>query len=495
MAEESDKDQEPKTDAADETAEAEDNLPPIAVTVEDLGALRKKLLIAVPRERIDAKRDESIKQLASTQQVPGFRIGRAPRRLIEKRFGAELNEDLKTQMIALGYTKAVEQEKLKVLGDPDMDDEKLDAITLPEEGPLTFDVTVEVQPEFELPDLDNIPVKRPPAAVSDAEVQQAIDRWRGNFATVEPVDGPAALDDIVVADVAFQPEGGETHTHANQQVPVRPQAVEGVPLEDLGDKLTGAKPGDVVTIETTVPDGHPQEALRGKKATFTFTAREVKRTRLPEVDEQFVARFGFDKVEEFREWIGSQLASEAENVQKRQMREQVYDYLLAGTNLELPEGVLSRMKERAVQRRANELMMRGVPRDQVAKHEDELEVAAGEEATRELKSFFILAKVAEKLEVQVAEEDGNAAIAQMAAQYGMRPDALRSELERRGSLNQLYQQILEQKAVDKLLEKAAVTDAPAEESADAKETPKKGAKKSAKKTAKKADDADDQDAT
>lgn len=478
--------------------EEEDNLPPVEVKTEDVGPLRKKLVITVPKERLDAKRNEAIEQLSDTVQVPGFRIGRAPRRLIEKRFGTELTDDVKSQMVLLGYEKAVEQSDLKVLGQPEFDRDKLDAIELPEDGPMTFDIEVEVQPEFELPKLEGIEIKRPPAEISDADVEQALDRWRGNFAQPEAVDGPAEADDILSVDLTFEPEGGEKHEHTNTQVAVRPQAVEGVPLENLGDKLTGAKAGDTVTVEAEIPEGHPSEELRGKKAVFTFAVKGVRRIRLPELDDEFVSRFGFETVGEFRDFIRERLTAEAGQHQQGAMREQVYAYLIDNTELELPEGVLGRMKDRAIQRRANELMMRGIPRTEIEKHMDELSVTAGEEAVRELKSLFILQRVAEQFEVEVTENEVNALISQMAAQYGRRADSIRDDLEKRGGLMSLYQQIQEQKAVDVLLEKANVVDAPVEEAkeekSEKKTTKKKAKKKAAKKTAKSKSGAEDADA-
>ena len=501
---------EPETD---EPAEPEDNLPRVEVTAEDLGALRKKLVITVPAERIEAKRDESIQQLRTTVQVPGFRIGRAPRRLIEKRYGTELAEDLKSAMVAQGYSQAIEQLELKVLGEPEMTPAKLKSIELPDNGPMTFDVEVEVQPQFELPELENIPVTRPKTEVTDADVAAAVDRWRGNFATLQTIEEPAKPDDVLTTDMTFHVEGEDAHDHPGMQVAVRGQVIEGVPLADLGEKLTGAKPGATVVIDAMLPEDFSDEALRGKRATLSFAVKEVKRNRLPELDDQFVTRLGFDKADEFRGWVRERLAAEADTHQQRQMRQQVYDYLLDKVTLELPEGVLGRMKERTLQRRANELMMRGIPRTEIEKHVDELSVHASEEAARELKSLFIMQRVAERLEVQVSEEQVNAAIAQMAVQYDRRPDTLRAEMERRGSLPQLYQQIQEQMAVDQLLGKARITDAaeaPPEpepavqaegEGEDDKAVKpaarKRAAKKKAakKKPARKADDADDQDAT
>jgi len=140
------------------------------------------------------------------------------------------------------------------------------------------------------------------------------------------------------------------------------------------------------------------------------------------------------------------------------MREQVANYLLAKTQFELPDGALAQLRNRVLARRANELMMRGVPRAELEKHIDELAVRAGEEATRELRMLFIMAKVADLLNVEVTEPEVNSLIARLAAQYNRRPDSLREELEKRDALGSLVAQIREQKAIDLLLADANIED-------------------------------------
>ncbi len=450
---------EPEAGTAEQPETPQDDLPPVQCQVEDLGALRRKLTITVPEERIVAKRNETLHNLSTKAQVPGFRIGRAPRRLIEKRFGGEMADDIKAAMIAQGVEQALKQTELKVLGEPELDIEKIQGIELPQSGPMTFDITLEVQPDFELPELEGIPVARPSGTVTDGDVEEELTRWRANAATLETVDEPARPDDVLTADLTFQPEGGEKHEHVGVAVPVRAQAIEGVPLEELGEKLTGAQPGQTVVVETTIPPGHPDEALRGKKATFTIAVKQVRRTRLPEVDQAFAGRFGFDDVAGLRSWLRDRLEAQVSQNQTREMRRHVRDYLLGRIELELPEGVLGRMQERALTRRANELMMQGVPRGDIEKHIDALAVHAGEEAARELKALFIMQRVAEKLDVEVSQQEVNALISQMAAYYNRRPDSLRADLERRGAMTALYQQILEQKALDRLLVDAKIQDA------------------------------------
>ena len=153
---------ETKNDAPEAaTDQPEDNLPKNTVEVEDAGTLKKKITVTVYRDKIDAKRDEMFGELGTSAQVPGFRIGRAPKRLLEKRFGKEVSQDVRNSLIGESVGEAIKETELKTLGEPDI---KLDEIELPDTGDLSFSFEVEVAPEFDLPKLKGIPVNKPARA-------------------------------------------------------------------------------------------------------------------------------------------------------------------------------------------------------------------------------------------------------------------------------------------------------------------------------------------
>jgi len=150
-----------ETEATEQETAAEQ----IQINVEDAGTLRKKVTVTVPADRIAAKQSELFGELSRTAQVPGFRIGRAPRRLIEKRFGKEVVQDVRNAIIGESLGRAIEKSELNTLGEPDLD---LDKIQLPEAGDMTYDFQVEVKPEFDLPELEGIEVEKQTVEVDDA---------------------------------------------------------------------------------------------------------------------------------------------------------------------------------------------------------------------------------------------------------------------------------------------------------------------------------------
>jgi trigger factor len=493
-------DEETETEAGEGTEDPKEILKKVVqVQVADAGVLRKTVTVTVPRESLDSELDKDYKELISDAIVPGFRRGRAPRRLVEKRFGSEVGEQVQTRIIPNAYMAAIEKEDLKVLGDPmvwvkmkhkkakgeEAHEEKeqlldmptaLQHMKLPEQGDLTFKCEIEMKPQFELPSLEDVPVEKPAMKVSDEDVDARIDRiraMRGNWVPV--ADGAVEEDDLVICNTKMTVGGKVVKTEENVRLAARPQRLEGAVLENLGEVLEGAKIGDVRRIEGELPDDHEMADLRGKQATFELAVNEIKRLELPPLEEQYFKSQGFDTLGEYRAWLKDMMQGELDSEIKRSMREQVRQYLLDKTQLDLPEGVSARQTERVVLKRMIELQRRGVPQAEIEKYADKLRTGAQEQAVAELKLYFILEEIAEKLEIEVTEEEINGQIAAMARAYNRRFDRVRDDLAKNNGIESLYLEIRDEKCIDKILEKAKLTEAKVE---------KKPAKKKSAKPAK-----------
>jgi len=472
----------PETQTAAETAELQEG-PDYGVAVEDAGTLRKKVTVTIPAEKIAAKREEMFGELRTSAQVPGFRIGRAPRRLLEKRFGKEVQRDVRNAILGDSLGKAIKKSELKVLGEPDLD---LDAIELPESGDLTYGFEVEVAPEFDLPELKGIPVNKPALAITDARVDEAIERIRLSHARYEDADAAAAAHDVVVVAAKITGDGLE-ETTTTATLRVAPGQIEGLPMMDLGEKLTGKQAGESVELSVKVPDVHPNESWQGKQAKVDLTINQVRKRVLPTIDDEYAKAMGYGSLAELREGMKARMGVQVEMEIRRAMRQQVDEYLAANTNFELPEGVAKRYAARLLQRRRVDLLQRGLPKDQVEERMTQIQASVAQEAKRDLKLSFILGKIADERNIEVADEEINARVAYMAQQYGQRPERMRHQLEADGALEQVGMSIREGKVIEQLLSDAVVTEAAADPTAEDKDAPaKKTAKKAGKKAAKKA---------
>lgn len=454
----------------------------IKVKRETIGSLRLKLTVEVPRDTVDHRMGKQFAELKREALIPGFRKGHAPLRLVEKRFGGEVGDQLKSQLLSNGYLAAVEKESLKPLGDPmfwikakeervgedkkprtvEVEklvpfDQALDHVVLPKEGSMNFSCEVELKPEFELPSLEKIPVERPTVSIDDEDVDQEIRRLLMRRGTFQPVEGgKVQADDMLYVKMKMTAGDEVLHSEDNFDIAARDIRIKGVPLIGLSKALVGKKLEDEVTFEAPIPDDHERADLRGKKAKFEFTIREIKRLELPELDAELLSEIGFENEAELRDAIRDTLESELHRTIKSKMYDQVGDYLLKSTKVEIPEGLSQRQSDRAVARRMIEMLQMGVPPAELEKAQDELRAKAKDQAIRDLKLYFILEKIAESREIEVKEEEINGAIAQIAQRSGKRFDRVRDELTKGDGLHTLYWQLRDQKVLDEILENADV---------------------------------------
>ncbi len=534
-----------QTSAADEKAEAgagEKQAPALKYTaaIDPAGPCKKKVSIEIPEEEIKNATDKQYYDLRKEALVPGFRKGRAPRRLLEKRFGKETTEQVKLKLLVDASGAAIKDNKLEVLGEPDIKHEKIE---LPESGPFKFDFEIEVRPEFDLPPLECIPITRTKLEVTDEHVTKEIERirkWSGLWTPRE--GGVVELEDEIIADVVLKPvpSAVEGPVSGAVDVPVPPQDaseqsevektkassaelaaktegmdsasspqpaatvrqhgeveqeqklnnieiyvrkngfVGAIPVERLDELLVGARAGDVKQTNVEVPKTYYKEEFRGKKVDIQITIKEIKWLRPAELDEDFLKRLEVKDEAELHEKIHDSLHSQLEQQIRAAMAEQIYQYLIDNTRFELPLDIVAEHSATLLKRQYINLLMRGLPKQQIEERMEQLRASSEEQAKQQFKIFFIIDKIADKLGIETNEEEINGHIAQLALQQGRRPEKMREEMERDGSLAQFKLQVHERKCIDKLLETAAVTEAAGGEKKAAKKRESKSTKKAAK---------------
>ena len=453
------------------------------VQIEESGPCKKKVSIEVPEEKIGKITDKQYETLRKDAQVPGFRKGRAPRRLLENRFGKEATEQIKLQIIAEASEQAVKDNELDILGDPNIDHEKIE---LPESGPLKFEFEVEVKPQFELPELEGIKVEKAKMEVEDDQIDREVEqlaKYSGMWAPRE--DGGAKEGDQVTADVLLKIEGVEEEEKLdNTEIYVRKNGFVGaIPVEDLEKVLADVKSGDKKETAVKVGDTYYKEEYRGKKVEIKISVKEVKWLKPAEINEDFLQRFGVETQEQLRDNIREHLESRLEQQSIAQMTEQIYKYLLEKIDFELPTSIVADQSNMILQWQFNGLLNKGLKEDELKEEIEKLQASSEEQAKEQLKQFFIMDKIAGKYEIEVSDEEVNGRIAQIAIQQGQRPEQMRERMVRNGSLAQFAGQIREEKAIAKLLEKAKIKEV---ESEKKEKKTKKAAKETAEKTGKKA---------
>jgi trigger factor len=439
--------------AASETAVQE---PPYSIRIEDVGPATKKVWIEIPKEEVAKKIAEQFKELRQEAAIPGFRKGHAPQKLLEKKFGADVKEQVRRTLISESYEMAVEKNSLQVIGEPEFDNPE--QIQLKDDQPLNYCFSIEVQPEIKLPELKGIKVKKPKIQVTEEHIDQAMKNLREQQGTLIPVEDRGVLDnDYIIAEVHAMLDNNVVHHSPEAQIVVRPGRLAGIQVEDLPKQLEGMKPTEMRTVKLTVPADYPTESLRGKELQIDITVKDIKRLEAAEINKQFLDDLGFKDEKELRDALREQMEERIQTDIQQAMRNQVIVHLLTNVTVDLPTRLSIRQADRVVSRRAVSLMMRGVPREQIDANVSRLKMGAEEEAVKELKTFFILQQVAKDQDVNVSEGELNGRIAMIALQQGKRPEKVKQEMAKDGTtLPNLYVQIREEKAIDNILKTAEV---------------------------------------
>jgi trigger factor len=376
------------------------------------------------------------------------------------------------------YPIKKEQDKLNIY----------ESIDLPAEGPLKFDFEVEVRPEFDLPQIEGIPVTRTKLEVTDEQIDREVEQLQKLSGLWTPrTDGATEVDDQIIADAVLKVTDVEAEEKLdNINIHVRTNGFVGaVPVEKLDELLAGAKVGDTKKTSVEVPKTFFREEYRGKTVDIQITVNDIKYLKPAALDEDFLKKLEVEDEKQLRERIQDSLQGRLEQQVRTEMTEQIYKYLLENTDFDLPLNIVAEQSISLLQRQYSNLLMKGMAREQIEEHMEQLQAGSAQRAQEQLKTFFIMDKIADKLEIDVTEEEINGHIAQLAMQQGQRPERMREQMLRDGSLAQFKLQVREHMCIAKLLESAKITEKKAEKKA--KKAEKKSAKKTTKKTGKKAE--------
>jgi len=428
-------------------------------TVSDSGPSRKRLEIEVAAETVDERLRNSVDTLLEEAELPGFRRGRVPKALLEKRFGSNIKSEARNQIVAEAYQQAIEKSELKVIGDPF--GAQMDEIEIEAGKPLTFGIDVEVQPEFDMPKLEGLELKRPMLEVNDELVEEELTKICLNEGSLENHDSSEKGDYLTGNAKMVDQDGAEHYNIEGAVVQCPPDGgsgmILGVMVEDLGKQLGLPKPGETATVTTKGPEQHEVEALRGKDLTITFEVTAIDKI-VPLERSELVSRFGLADEDELKGRLRERLEQRTKVQQATALRQQVAKHILESVDFELPERLTAQQAGRAMERRRMELMYRGMDEMEIEKHVAQLRASSAAEASQNLKMFFVLNKAAEEMDVQVSEAEARQRVAEMAFERGARPEQFFQELVQSGRIQSVFLQLREHKTLDAIIDKAKVTD-------------------------------------
>ncbi len=442
-------------------AEGEENDAPrsmdLEVTISDVGPCKKHVLVVIPAAEIERQYDESLGEMKREAQMPGFRPGKAPVSLVLKRYRKEVKGQVKSTLVMGALEQLDRDYKLNPIAQPELD---LDKLELPEEGSFRFEMDVEVQPEFALPQYKGLSIRRPVRPVLESDVDAQVANFLERYAQEVPkLEGGAELGDIVVANILFFKDTVEIN-RANE-VKFRFQRelrFQDGRVENLGPVLEGARPGDQREGTAQIGSSSPDAALRGQEVQVRFEVLDLKTLRLPELSPTFLATTGFESETELRDALSGMLERRFAYQQRSAMRREVLDRLVEEVPFDLPADLVKRQERENLRREIFELREAGMTEREIRAREAEIRANTHENTLRSLKELFILTRISDAEEIKVEEDDLEQEILKMAERSDESPRRIRARIEKEGLAESLATQILQQKTMDRIIELANVED-------------------------------------
>jgi trigger factor len=427
------------------------------VKITEPSACERHVTVTIPREDIDRYFEAEYDELVPKAEVPGFRPGRAPRKLVVNRFKDTVGDQVKGKLLVDCMEQVSDDHKFAAISEPDFD---LDAVVLPDDGPMTFEFTLEVRPEFDLPTWKGLTIDKPVYTVSDDKITAHLKRVLNRFAKLSPREGGAEPGDYLTLNIRFLLDGETLSSVQDQTVPLRPKlSLRDAELDSFGELMAGVQKGDKRETTITLSEDLEDEARRGQTVQVEFEVTDVDALELPKLTPGFLTEIGgFESEEELRDFVRGELERQAEFQQQQEMRKQITSQLTATAQWDLPPNLLRRQAGRELQRMMLELRSAGYSDEAIQQHANQLQRNTLQHTSAALKEHFILEKIAEEEKIDAEGDDYDKEIARIADQSGTSPRRVRSRLEKRGEMDALRNQVVERKVIELITAHALVRD-------------------------------------
>ena len=431
----------------------------LAVDVQERSACERHIKIEVSREDVDFYFDREYELFRESRPIPGFRAGKAPRKLIEKRFHKEVVERVKNSLILDSISQMNKEQNLTTISEPQIDP---NAIIVPETGPFVYEFDIEVRPTFDIPNWKGVKLEKLVHEFTPAEIDAAIARIQTSYGRLVDKGAPAELGDYIVTKLTFLCDGKELRSSDHETLRIRKTlSFRDCTINDFGKLVEGVVPGDTRSTKVSLSEDVPTEDLRGKEIEAVFDIVEVKKAEIPELNEEFLQMLGgFENMGDFRDVVLEELKRQMEYEQQQRVRRQIALLLTEGADWELPPQMLKRQQARELQRAYYEYQRSGFTDEQINSQRNQLIQNAKASTAQALKEHFILEAIAESEGIDVEERDFELEIMLIAAQTGESPRRVRARIDRDGTSDILRNQIIERKVIDLIMKSAEFTEVP-----------------------------------
>ncbi|NQX02247.1 trigger factor, partial [bacterium] len=420
------------------------------------------LRVEIPAEKVNGERDQIVKGYANKARVPGFRPGKAPRAVVEKRFQKEIAEQLNEALITEAYDAALKQESLNVLdfGVPE------DVTTHPD-GSITFVSKLTLAPEVTLPEYKGVSVTVPPTAVPDEEIEAQLTALQERFADFNPIEGrPAAMADFAVIDYTSTVEGkpteeflGKSAGYLSGREGFWVRLDEKAFLPGFTAQLVGMNVDESRDITVTLPEDFPMEELRGKDLVCQTTVKELKEAILPALDDELANRLAPGKtMDEIKEIIRGNMAGERDRKISDMKVNQIVAHFNAQVDFELPDDLVFQETQSQADAMVKQGVKSGMTEGEIESQQDEIFASAGQQAVSNLRTNFILQEIARVEKISVSDSELINHLAQIATSRKIAPKKFIKDMQRAGRIQNIRSSMAIGKTIDFLVEHANVVE-------------------------------------
>jgi trigger factor len=410
------------------------------------------LTVEVDKEEFDKALDQAFKKVVKRVNIPGFRKGKVPRKIFEARFGVEaLYQDALDIILPQAYQKAVEETGIEPVAQPEVDIEQL------EKGKnLIFKATVTVKPEVKLGEYKGLEIPAKDFSVTDEQVEEELERVRERQAELIVVEeGTLEEGDTAVIDfegfIDGEPFDGGKAENYNLEIGSKTF------IPGFEDQLMGMAKEEEKEITVTFPEDYHVEDLKGKEATFKVKVKEIKRKKLPELDDEFAKDVSeFETLEEFKADLRKKLEERAKQEEENYKRDTVVEKAAENAEINIPQAMIDHEVEHMVQDFKQRLRFQGIDLDTYFKitgsSMDQLKEQFKEDAEKRVRISLTIEAISKAENIEVTEEDQDKELEKMAELYSWDKDELKKLFESQGTLERMKEDIRIRKTIDLLVE-------------------------------------------
>jgi trigger factor len=417
----------------------------------DVNETRKNVRVEIPSDVVDAEIERVALGYSKTVRVPGFRPGKTPPRVIKQRFKDQILHDVAHDLIPRAVGDVLRERGVEPVDTPDVRD-----VTIEAGQPLTFTASFDTVPTFDPGEYETVAVRRPPARVEEATVDEALERLRQRAARFEPVEGRGVeRSDTALVDLERRDAAGTVDVHKGVSVDLGSSANP----PGFDDELLGLEPGATKTFAVHFPPEHPASELADTDVTYTVTLHGIKKRVLPALDDEFAKDLGeFESLQALRARVRADLEHESRHAAEREVRSQLLRQLAARVPFEVPASLVERELDRRIEDFARRLLEQGVDPRRAGVDWEAFRDGQREAAREAVAGALALDEVARRERLEVSHEEVDQEVRRLAERTGRAAAAVRARLEKEGGLSRVYSGLRREKSIDFVLARATISE-------------------------------------